>query len=308
MRRRRASSSTGRVVWASYSFMRDSKRVEQARKAMRAAAQQPLPNIRLDGNGFHVFCDETGQFDFSNGSLFGIAGVAGFGTQLALAERRWIDMKRQHFGGADASLHGSGEKMTGSQLAAIGEFFRATRITRFAYVMSCPPLRIEGLDAIHALTNQLIERYMIAVDRIKRVPSSLTITFELSDATSPLIAASVPGLKVDFPNGTSVPVQYGFCPKSANSPFLQMADQVAHRAQRQHRSGFDGPLLKEFTSVFPRVGAPHAPFVMIRLQEFSASTTGPRISFDYNAGTYTITGEGAMAVRITSKPIKGRSH
>lgn len=234
----------------------------------RGALKRALASLAKDetvirNDTFAVFLDETGHEEFkSDGGLFGFAGVAGYGVELARAQRKWRAMKVAQFHGSDARLHASGAMISPEQLATISQFFSESRLGRFAYILEEPPIELPG-NALTMLSHFLGERLLDALGLLTTTPKDIVICFEQSDRLLPKLLEAVPGLSLTV-EGREIPCVLQITPKGAGCEHLEMADQVAHRAQRQFRET-DGVLLPEFEAVFPSRRPPYAKFGAMRV-------------------------------------------
>jgi len=229
----------------------------------RALASLGRTETIIRNGAFAVFLDETGHEEFKgDGRLFGFAGVTGYGAELVRAQRKWRAMKAAHFGDAQEKLHASGTMMSQEQLDAISEFFAANRIGRFAFLLEEPPIELPG-NALTLLREFLGERLLDALDTLTTTPTDIVICFEQSDRMLPKLLEAVPGLTITI-EGKNIPCTLLITPKDAGSEHLEMADQIAHRAQRQFRE--QGALIyPEFEAVFPATKPRHAKYGAMRI-------------------------------------------
>lgn len=235
-----------------------------AKGALKRALASLDKTATIIRNGtFAVFVDETGHEEFkADGRLFGFAGVAGYGAELVRSQRKWRAMKAAHFGGATEKLHASGPMMSREQLDAISQFFAETRIGRFAYVLEEPPIELPG-NALTMLRDFLGERLLDSLDTLTTTPTDIVICFEQSNRLLPKLLEAVPGIKVSIED-KDIPCTLLITPKDAGSEHLEMADQVAHRAQRQFREK-SGSVYPEFEAVFPASKPRHARYGAMRI-------------------------------------------
>lgn len=219
-----------------------------------------------------VVIDETGHEEFmSKGRFFAIGGIAGFGTELERANRQWRSMKARSFGGADEPLHASGKMLSRQQIDEISSFFTTSRLGRFVYILKQPPVMPGQMNALNILRPILLEELGKAVVDMPTLPSDILLTIERSERLLPKILAAFPPLSVTI-DGAPIPMAGLFTPKIPPQPYLEMADQVAWRAQRQYKEyNPKRELMPEFASVFPK-GAPHARYREIKVASMSGGS------------------------------------
>lgn len=252
-------------------------------KRIRKLLPDYEPEISIRDRDYLIAIDETGNEDFRGSSLFGFAGVAGFGSELRRASVQWGRMKTRHFGSEESPLHASGEKMKPSQVSAVGDFFQASPLKRFAYLLDSPGIQIGAYDAITYLIPYLREELMRHIADLPKVPERVAVGFELSDRVTPKLMDQLPGIELSI-DDLPVEVFYFFTPKWEGSAVLEMADQVAHRAQRQHKElRSSSGLLPEFMSVFPERSS-KALYRMMELKKVEATDGSWKVELLDNGG------------------------
>jgi hypothetical protein len=231
-----------------------------------------------------IALDETGHEEFKDTGplgkppIFGLAGIAGLGPSLVHAERLWRAMKAISFGGKEQPIHASGKMMTREQLDAISEFFRRSRLGRFAYLMKKPPIQIPETNALHLLRPLLMQELIEFVGSLPVLPDDIVIVIEKSDRLLPKVIDVFQGLKLDV-DGKPIPIKGLFSEKMPPQPLLEMCDHVCHRAQRQCKFHLGCDLLPEFVAVFPR-DAPFARYKELQVASYSGGKT-PRWTISF---------------------------
>ncbi|MEW6018618.1 MAG: hypothetical protein AB1760_11150 [Pseudomonadota bacterium] len=243
-------------------------------------------NDHIVGRSYRIYVDETGLETWQGHTLFGFAGVAGFGSEIFRADRSWKQMKREHFGKAELPLHASRDALTDKQIDAISTFFSTGFLRRFAYICLAPPLALPGLDALRAMQDFLLNELMDHILQLPKLPIDVAVVFEASDRLSPKIMESFPGLSftVEAPgeadDGAERHIVRGFADKSLGLAALEMADQIAYRAQREVRRAL--PITDptpEFLAIFPKNRTPHARFVIMDVTEVKYESSGVSYTF-----------------------------
>ena len=260
------------------------------------ARSMPVENRTLSARSFCIFVDETGHEDFAGQSWFGFGGVAGYGVELHRAARSWRAMKATHFGGGDVRLHASGNQSTPAQREAISDYFRASRLRRFAFIMAAPPLRLPQVDALKSMRNLLLHRLAETIDALPKVPDEIHLCFELCERAFPKIIENFPQVEFDMTDGQTIRLETSFTDKSAGSPWLEMADQIANRAQRQFRAGLPSDdLIPEFAAVFPPDLPAHARLTLMQISSVNYQAAGLEYKFAL---------DGAIRIRIEGDGLK----
>jgi len=219
-----------------------------------------------------VAIDETGDEEFkSRERFFAIGGVAGLGVELLRAEQQWQKMKSLSFGGPDMPIHASDKILSREKLDAISEFFKKSRLVRFVYIIRRPPVMPPSINALHILRPMLLEELARAVGDMPVLPDDIVISIEASERLSPKIIGAFPPMSMTV-DGRRIPMVGLFTPKLPPKPLLEMADQVAWRAQRQYKEyNPKDEIMPEFVSVFPR-NLPHARYKEIRVASISSGS------------------------------------
>jgi hypothetical protein len=216
-----------------------------------------------------LFMDETGHEEFkSDQRFFAIGGIAGFTPQVEHASRLWRQMKAKHFGGAEMPLHASGKMITRSQIDAVTEFFKRSRLPRFAFIIKRPPVLPSNINALKLLHPLMAEELARMIGDLPTLPSDVLICLEHSERLMPKIIEAMPGVSLQI-DDTDVPVVGLFTRKEPPEPLLEMADQLTWRAQRQYKDQAPGKeLMPEFVAVFPE-GAAYAIYRELRVGTMS---------------------------------------
>ncbi|MDP3404470.1 MAG: hypothetical protein Q8S03_07250 [Brevundimonas sp.] len=238
----------------------------------------PEWNPVITARSYWICLDESGLETFQgNQPRFGFAGVAGFGTELRRARSAWRRLKRNVFGNEDAPMHGSGEKMSQHQLDAITTFFRDSRVKRFGFMADAPPIVSWKVDGLAMLRELMLQQLAAHLESLPKRPDYVVLLFESSERLSPKLDGLIPGIEID---GEPLDFRVAFATKSQGNEWLEMADQVAHRLQRQHRLGYDGTTLAEFRAVFPDPAVKHAELTLVRLDKVEYAGLGLTLQFD----------------------------
>jgi hypothetical protein len=174
-------------------------------------------------------------------------------------------------------MHGSGEKMSQHQLDAITTFFRDSRVKRFGFMADAPTIVSWGVDGLAMLREQMLQQLAEHLASLPKRPEYVVLLFESSERLSPKLDGLIPGIKID---GEPLDLRVAFATKGQGNEWLDMADQVAHRLQRQHRLGYDSTTLTEFQAVFPDPAVDHAKLTLVQLAEVEYSALGLTLQFD----------------------------
>jgi len=235
---------------------------------------------------YRIYVDETGLETWQGHSLFGFAGVTGFGAEILRADRAWKRMKSEHFGGANVALHASRDVLTTEQQDAISTFFRAIHLRRFSYLCMAPPLNLPGVNALGAMRDFLMNEVMEHVSQLPKAPTDVAIVFETSERLSPKIIETFPGLSftVEAPgevaDGEERQIVVGFTDKALGISTLEMADQIAYRAQKEVRRAL--PITNpapEFLAVFPNHRSPYAKLILMQVTAVKYESHGVTYTF-----------------------------
>ncbi|WP_309603974.1 hypothetical protein [Phenylobacterium sp.] len=246
----------------------------------------PISDDHITRLSYRIYVDETGLETWRGHSLFGFAGVAGYGPEILRVDRAWKRLKRDHFGGEEARLHASRDVLTAEQQLAIDAFFSTTRLRRFAYICEAPPMALPGVDALKAMRGMLVKEVVDHISSLPKIPDDIAIVFETSERLSPQIMDIFPGLAFtvdapDLPRPLKRQVVTAFTDKKVGVATLEMADQVAYQAQREHRRGIPiadpGPA---FRSVFPDPRPPYAKFMLMRIASAAYADQGLTCTFE----------------------------
>jgi hypothetical protein len=246
----------------------------------------PVTDDHIVSRSYRIYVDETGLETWQGHALFGFAGVAGFGGEILRADRAWKRMKSEHFGGEDVALHASRDVLTDAQQEAISNFFRTSRLRRFSYICEAPPLALPGMDALKAMRGFLVNEVVDHVAQLPKVPDDIAIVFETSERLSPKIMETFPGLSFtveapgDVADGVERQIVTGFTDKAIGLATLEMADQIAYRAQREVRRTL--PItnpVPAFQAVFPDPPRPYAKLILIQVASVKYESSGVTYAF-----------------------------
>jgi hypothetical protein len=234
-----------------------------------------------------IAMDESGHEEFKGIDYFGFGGVAGFGPTLCRADRSWIRLRNRRFG-VDHPMHASGPKMSPEQVDAISDFFRTSRIPRFAFLLTAPPIDL-GRDGLGLLGPMLFQELLDFIERLPQLPEEIVLAFENSERLLPKLMAAVPSIEIETHDGRQIPVKLLVTPKSAGSPVMQMADHVIWRAQRARRHLSNAPIEPWFSDVFPRPPAAWSRYLELSVGSIRAGDKkleflpGGRVRVSFNA-------------------------
>lgn len=246
----------------------------------------PITDDHIVNRSYRIYVDETGLETWQGHSLFGFAGVAGFGAEILRADRAWKRMKSEHFGGPNVALHASRDVLTAEQQDAISTFFRTFRLRRFSYLCVAPPLALPGVNALGAMRDFLLNEVIDHVSQLPKVPTDIAIVFETSERLSPKIIETFPGLSFtveapgDIDHGAERQIVTGFTDKSLGLTTLEMADQIAYRAQKEVRRSV--PITNpapDFLAVFPNPRKPYARLVLMEVTAVKYESHGVTYTF-----------------------------
>jgi hypothetical protein len=200
-----------------------------------------------------VAIDETGhEQPSSHHPAFGLGGCAfPIAMYTPWVRDPWRELKAAHFGGPDVPLHAVDLPPTEQQAEALGTFFRQGRFGR-----------IGALTSVATSSEVPIPDYPLVagfvVDRIGRLVehfncNGAVLVHEESARTDSLAATHFDFPWITGPGSTQLPFVKFRMPKSANEPFLEVADFIMHAAGGQVRASLAGRAWgdrKDFQAVF----------------------------------------------------------
>jgi hypothetical protein len=221
------------------------------------------------------YVDETGHEDFDDHQypVFGLGGCA----QLAGLHHRHIDQPWRNIKDTlfpefkDRAMHASELRHpTQSQLNALGEFFAEGLFSRLAVVTRCDVTLPTNYTTIDAVAVAFLNKAAKIAEH--HLFDSLGFIFESSDRTNSAIRKAFSRFGLRREDGTPLPIDCLFLPKTAQDPGLEVADFIMHaaggqmRKDREERKGFR----KDFEAVFRSVPRKMVEFLeLTRIEEKS---------------------------------------
>jgi len=228
-----------------------------------------------------VFVDETGDEGFSDPRhpVFGLGGAAmTVGTYSSLIRPRWIELKRQHFGGSKVALHACDLRSpTANQLGALGDFFKSELFTRVVAVASSKTNFPDGHPPFELIALSLLKR----IERTAlRVPiTSIALLVESSTRGNSLAnryLGHFDTTQIEFSRPTvSAPVHRYFLQKSFHEPGLEIADFIMNAVGGHARSRLkdpSSPPRKDFAAVMYSVPSTAVEYINITNAELTRVT------------------------------------
>jgi hypothetical protein len=186
-----------------------------------------------------VFIDDTGHEALSGDhSYYRLGGVALLKDHYDhVINPAWLEVRRVINGSPAAPLHGStfGQRAKAEDFEVLRTFFQGHQFPRFAASVSRSTVLPTDLDAMIAVAETIrthTENLVTAIDC-----SSAAIIIESSQRADPQLRERFVRLDVQR-NGSDIPVEYCFMPKSSNEPGLEIADFVASAAGSLARRRF----------------------------------------------------------------------
>jgi hypothetical protein len=228
--------------------------------------------IDLEASALLLFVDETGHEEFADPSypVFGLAGVAVTVTEYEnVIAAPWRGMKDRLFHGRETPLHAADLKRpTQEQLAALSQFFRDHRFSRFAAVMTRDTKIPKGISPYHLAAVSLLRR--IERSTVRYMFSSVALMVESSSRGNPLAEKYLgPYDKVLIREGgteQAVPIRHFLLPKRLSEPGLELADFVAQASGRHTLAQVTDPnstFRKDFAAIFHAVPREAVEFISI---------------------------------------------
>lgn len=175
--------------------------------------------------------------------VFGLGGCAlPVGKYGQWIRTPWLDLKRAHFGSDTMKLHAA-ELNPGQQSAvqAIGEFFRVGQFGRIAVLTSVKTAFSEPLPDYKLVARVVLERIGRLVAHFQC--DGAVLVHEEGQRTDHLAAAFFDGYSLTLNEqgqARDLPFLKFRMPKSANEPFLEVADFIIHAAGAQVRTSLKG--------------------------------------------------------------------
>jgi hypothetical protein len=200
---------------------------------------------RIPDSFLLVGIDDTGHEHPSNPAhpVFGLGGcavpVAKYGQWIRTP---WSGLKKAHFGSESVGLHAT--EIDPSNLAAVqalGEFFRTGQFGRIAVLTSVDTSFSEPIPDYKLVARLVIERIARLVGHFGC--DGAVLVHEEGQRTDHLAATFFDGYSLTRDHAgqpRNLPFKKFRMPKSANEPFLEVADFVIQAAGGQVRTSLKG--------------------------------------------------------------------
>lgn len=209
-----------------------------------------------------AFIDETGDEHFSDSAhpVFGLGGCAMLVEDyVAYVLPKWVEMKRQHFWGADVALHANELRSPSrKQLEALSTFFETDVFTRLVAVASRMTAFQVGFVPFQAVAQVLLKRVERAALRFQL--SGIALLLESSsraDSKANRYLGHIDTALIERNSGTvQAPIHRYFVPKALHEPGLEVADFIMHAVGGQVRESLKNPSRprrKDFAAIFDSV-------------------------------------------------------
>lgn len=181
------------------------------------------------------------------------------GTYVSYVRPGWIEMKRQHFGGADIALHASElRSLSQNQLDALTNFFKMDCFTRIVAVASSKTAFPGGHPPFELIALCLLKRIEKAALRFPL--SSIALIVEKSsraDSLTNQYLGPFGTVRIETASSTvEAPIHRYFLPKALNEPGMEIADFIMNAVGGHIRARMKNPaspLRKDFVAVIHSV-------------------------------------------------------
>jgi hypothetical protein len=205
------------------------------------------------------FVDDTGHEALPSGHhVYGLGGCGLLASELEpLVRVPWREVRRHVAGSPDAPLHAATlkvEELTDDQINAIASFFTSQPIARIAVTITSITRLHPDLPTIELVLKALLNR-IADVAKWKQF-ARLAVVIESSERTDRLLQAVLRDIRVEA-DGTVLPADIYFMPKSAHEPALEVADFLIHTAGAQAKWKVNGKtgFRRDYKAIFQSVDA-----------------------------------------------------
>ena len=213
-----------------------------------------------------VFVDDTGHEALVNGQpVYGLGGCAALGRDLdRLIIRPWKELRRLVTGSPHAQLHAHKfpRIAKAEDIEAVAKFFRTQEFWRFGAIVTTETKLANELSLMQTMKSVIEKQIGDIVQRT--LCKEVRVIFESSDRTNDLIEAEFQDIAF-YSGEKRIPAEFGFMPKSAAEPALEVADFVVHAIGRQARYNLKqgGSFLADFCAVFHAVDPKFISFMQV---------------------------------------------
>ena len=213
-----------------------------------------LERLVLRDRSLAVFVDDTGHESLKGQPVYGLGGCAVMGCDYErIMNQPWRAVRKHVTGSSDAQLHASKFSGKTKDIDVVARFFREQPFWRFAAVITQETILAEQLTRLGTMKGVLEKRINDIVG--KTLCKEVSVVFESSQRADRLVESAFQTF--DFSRGSKhIPSEFGFMPKSAGEPALEVADFVMHAVGRQIRRNLAkrDTFLPDFCAVFHAVG------------------------------------------------------
>ena len=215
-----------------------------------------------------AFIDDTGHEALVRGHpVYGLGGCVVMGHDLdRLIRAPWREVRRTVMGSPDTPLHASSflQTATPHDIEAVTQFFREQQFARIGAIVSISTTLAEEIGPAPTIAKTLQNRLL----EIARWTSftELKVIFESSDRANRLIEDAFQDFGL-LENGSPIPIECCFMPKSAGDPALEVADFIVNAVGGQARRNLkqQGGFAKDFQAVFHSVDRKLASFMEVQV-------------------------------------------
>lgn len=234
-------------------------------------------HLELQPDELAFFFDETGDRRVAdpNNPIFAYGGISIHYTEFDHVREQWLAMKRSQFPNVKGPLHFTrlSRRLTPKVCKVISSIFEQGSFGRCGSLITNFS-QLNGLDGGNLICG-VIKKYVVEVARTYKT-RKIYLIFEEAIHLKEMIQQNFSDdtLLID---GQSIPCEGLFMPKSANHPFLEMADWIAYCVSRQLRFRRIDPkgVLPEFRSAYQSTDLGRAKYMQIDAVHPSAQHVPP---------------------------------
>lgn len=234
------------------------------KKDYSALMTPPIYELKYADDWLLVFLDESGHETFAGDHpYYAVGGCAIMGRDHRWVQGKWKELRKFINGDPEVPLHAAYLDYKPENLAELSKFFELPSFARLAVAATNKTDFAVDMHSMAAVMGMLKEH----IARITSVLpcSAVALIFESSERGDPLVQRYFGELNLTE-NGTQLPTEHCFMPKSANEPALEIADFIVNAAgtQARFRHKDKEDFAKDYQAVFHQFPAPFSQFFHIQ--------------------------------------------
>lgn len=222
-------------------------------------------HLELQPDELAFFFDETGDRRTAdpNNSIFAYGGISIHYTEFDHVRDQWLVMKRKHFSNVKGPLHFTrlSRRLSPKICQSISSIFEQGTFGRCGSLIT-NLTQLNGIDG-GSLVCGIIKKYVVEIARTYKI-RKIYLIFEEAIHPKEMIQQNFSD-DTFLIDGQLISCEGLFMQKSANHPFLEMADWIAYCVSRQLRFRRDNPkgFLPEFRSAYQCIDPRRAKYMQI---------------------------------------------